>query len=187
MKKLFVALLISAGLCGLASAQTVCGPYAPFGRFENPDGTWTVSMNASCQNPDPAQWSHTYTLIFPSTITYYNGTTLQFVGSASTYVEGHHDCVRSGRAGPCGVRLVTVDSASLTDPAGDSLPLVKVEVGSVQYPVDEWQSTTPLAPDTLYSFAVSGTDPDINPSTDVMHMQAIYQVVQPQPSGGGDD
>jgi hypothetical protein len=177
MKK-FIAAIILAALSFSASAQIVCGPYAPFARSFNADGTETVSMNASCQNPDPAQWTHTYTFIFPETITYANGATLRFMGSASASVSGHHDCVRSGRAGSCSVRLVTVDSASLTDPSGDSLPLVKTEVGSTQYPIDEWQSTTPLSPQVEYNFAVSGTDQGVNLSTDTLHIQAIYQPVE---------
>jgi hypothetical protein len=178
--KNFVAGLLMVGLCAAASAQIVCGPYTPFGRAQNPDGTWTISTYASCQVPDPSQWAHTYKVEFPSTITYSNGLTFKFVGSAVVEVQGHHD--RLFRE----VRLVTVDSASLTDQNGNSLPVAKGETGTVQYPVDEWYSTTPLSPDLFYFFAASGTASLYSNETDTMVMTAVYQQVQ-TPSGGGDD
>lgn len=184
MKRIIAAVALAAGLCASAFAQTVtCGPFAPFARTINADGTETVSMNASCQNPDPANWSHTYTLEFPSTLVYYNGDTLSFVGNALAQVNGHHDCVRSGRGGTCQVRLVTVDSASLTDPAGNSLPVVKTETGSSLYPVDQWSSTTPLSPDTVYSFSASGSAE--GGVTDYLHIQATYRLVPPAPPSCG--
>lgn len=36
----------------------------------------------------------------------------------------------------------------------------------------------PLAPNTLYSFSASGTDPDQNKATDTLHIQAVYEQVQ---------
>ena len=167
----FIALIFAAFP---SHAQIVCGPYSPFGRLQNPDGTWTVGTHASCQFPDPINWSHTYTLNFPSTIVYSDGVTLQFVGSAYAYIQGHHD-----RVGRGSVRLVTVDNATFVDPSGISYPLIKTEVEIGGYPVDQWMTTAPLAPDTVYSFSATGTDPGINKAEDVMFMNAVYRQVQP--------
>lgn len=175
MKKLFALLMLCFGLCTAALAQVTCGPFGPFARIINADGTETVIANVSCQNPDPASWSHTYTLQFPSTLVYGNGDTLSFVGNAVAAVTGHHDKVCSGRGGSCQVRIVTVDAASLTDPSGASVPIVKREVGTLLYPVDQWISTAPLSPDTLYSFAASGTDQ--GNVTDTLYLAATYKLV----------
>lgn len=152
-----------------------CGPIYPFGRVQNQDGTWTVGNNAQCEVPDPDPWSHTYTFSFPSTLNYPNGVTLQFVGSASAYVQGHHD--RVFRA----VRLVTVDSATLTDPSGNNCPLIKSEVypSGPDYPTDQWTSTTELASDTLYTFLASGTDPEQDKASDTLVISAIYKQTAP--------
>lgn len=176
--RLIIASTITIG--AVADAQTVCGPYAPFGRVENADGTWTVGTYASCQIPDPKIWSHTYTLTFPSTITYQDGVTLQYVGEAQAYIEGKNNPV--GRS----CRKVTVDNASFTDALGTNYPLHYFKAGYLPYQYDEWITTTPLAPDTEYSFFASGTDPCINPTQDTLVINAVYQQVQtPAPTGDG--
>lgn len=144
----------------------VCGPIQPFGRVQNPDGSWTIGAHAQCEVPDPNPWSHAYTFSFPSKIVYANGDAFRFMGSASANVQGVN--------APRGYK-VTVDNATLTDPAGNSLVLAKTEVGTARNPVDQWSSTTPLAPDTLYTFTVSGTDAETNPASDTLVIDAIYE------------
>lgn len=190
MKKFLAGFLLCAAAAS-ASAQVTCGPYAPFARFINYDASGTevsetVSMNASCENTDPAVWDHTYTFIFPSTLTYLDGTVLQYVGNPSAFVEGHNDCV--GRY-VCQHRHVTVDNAILTDPAGNVLPLAKVELGT-RYPIDEWMTTpqTQMSPDVQYSLEASGTNnvPSFPGIKDVFHVQATYVKVTPPAPICGD-
>lgn len=155
--------------------MNTCGPIYPSNRSQNADGTWTLAANASCEIPCPNPYSHTYTFKFPSTVVLPDGLTFTFVGSAMAYVQGHHD--RIFRA----VRLVTVDSATLTDPSSNILPLTKSEVFPFgpQYPTDQWTSAEPLAPDALYTFLVGGTDPDQNETQDVLVIRATYQQMTP--------
>lgn len=175
--KTIIATLLSLPLA--AFAQVVCGPYAPFARTLNADGTETVTTSALCQNPDPANWSHTFLLEFPSTITYTNGTTLKFVGNAVAAVSGMDQCASRYS---CGERLVLVNSATLTDLSGNLVPIQKYEIGSD--PFDQWRSTGTLNPDVVYSFAVSGTDQGVNAAFDTLYLSATYVVVPA--SGGGD-
>lgn len=174
IKKLALAILAFLTFSSLAGAQVTCGPYAP---IPHAAASETIVAYAICQYPDPASWSHIYTFQFPSTLTY-NGTVLNFSGNASAKVYGQDYCApSSGHAGqPCrNIRLVTVDSASLTDPNGVAQPILKTKQGTQAYPVDAWLSTSPLAPDTLYSFSVAGTA-NTSPLYDELRIQADYTI-----------
>lgn len=146
----------------------ICGPIQPFGRIQNPDGTWTIGAHAQCEVPDPNPWSHAYTLIFPSKIVYANGDAFKFMGSATASVQGVNN--------PRGYK-VTVDTATLTDPSANNNVLAKTEIGTARDPVDQWSTTTPLQADTLYTFTVSGTDAGVNKASDTLVIDAIYEQV----------